>query len=218
MGAAASAEGSERRCFFARQDDSMFDSIINNVGLQLDLAGEKFEITIRQRYEEDLFRIATVETVRLRGTFTAETAGGGDSETGVSDPPDSLRERTLILKFDAARTSGEVQFVNTFVNVVMVGVRALSFRWSPKPLVTAIPDARIVLQTQTRSSEDSSTDAKQEQQEATEAKAQCAKLEFCFVSANNKENELRVDESRILLNMDTVSAAALAAEMERFPI
>ena len=161
----------------------MFDSIINNFGLVL--TNETFELTMRQRYEEDLFHIVTIETVQMRGTVAAG-AGGEDF---------------LTLTFDATRTTGTVQFANTFINVMMMGVRALTFRPASKPLTEAIPDAHVVLQSQG---------------EGADTK-QLAKLEFHFVSANNEENELRVGNS-LKLNMHSLSPTDLSSEMARFPL
>ena len=183
MGAASSTEGA--RCYFVRDDDSMFDSIINNVGLVL--TDETFELTWRQRYEEDLFHVATIETVQMRGSCTVAAGPGG--------------EDMLTLTFDPKRTTGTSRFENNFINVMMLGVRVVTRQWSPKPLAEPIPDAQALLRSST---EDTSS-------------TQHAELEFYVVSANNKQNQLRVGD-KLTLKMNCLSPADLNIYMALFQI
>lgn len=154
------------RYYIASEDESEYDQVHTNIGLELVTEDSSFTLTWQQRVEEDSLRVASVETVKLRGTFTPAAL-----YWDIND-----EQRTLTLHFDPHQAEGKLRFDNGVIETLMVWMRTVSFNHlcAVSPLD---PDEQIPKGTLSMA--------------FTETGEQ-VEIEFTEVSSNNKARQLQV--------------------------
>lgn len=182
-----------RTCYFAQEDEAdLYNEVHNNIGLELIAEENKFTLTWRQRMMEESLGIATIETVKMHGTFSPPAL--------CWDIDD--QQRTLTLTFDHRLTEGNVRYENGMVDLMMSGVRNLSLGYlctvSSMDPDDRIPDGELTM--------------------IHGDEWEGANIEFTVVSSNNKDRQLQVKhDARTSIKLHRMDSKEMERRMDGFP-